>query len=85
MACFNCFKWLSCCGLCCGVISSVSEICRGVKAVKEEVIETIENKFHPKHIFYLHKDKDLYQDLSDKEIVQLTFFKESKNESVELI
>lgn len=72
--CLNCFKWLSCCGLGCGMIASIGEICKGIRTVKEDVVESIENKFRHPRKYFLHKEGDLYEDLRDGEIVHLSFF-----------
>ena len=74
MSCFNCIKFISCCGLGCDLISSISDICKGIKTVKEDIVENIENKFKPKKLYFSHKQGDLYEDLKDGEIVQITFF-----------
>lgn len=71
----NCFKWLSCCGIGCGIISSIGNICEGVKTIKKDVVENIENHFHPKKIYYLHKEGEIYYDIKEDEEVQLVFFK----------
>ena len=74
MSCFNCIKCISCCGLGCGLISSIGDIFKGIQTVKQDVIESIENKFKPKQLYFSHKQGDLYEDLKDGDIVQITFF-----------
>lgn len=70
----NCFKWLACCGFSCSVISSVGDICKGAKTIKEEIEVKIENHFQPKKIYYLHREGNKYFDLKENEEVELIFF-----------
>jgi hypothetical protein len=76
MSCFNCFKWITCCGLGCGLISSIGDICKGIKTVKEDIVE----KFQPKKIYYLHKEGNFYEDLQSGDVVEIAFFKGNPSE-----
>ena len=78
MSCFECVRAITCCGFCCGIVSSISEICRGIRSVKEDIVENIENKFDYKKMYFVHKQDDLYEDLRNNEIVKITFFNEQK-------
>ena len=80
MSCFNFFKCISCCGLGCGLISSISDICKGIRTVKEDIVENIENGFQPKKVYYFHKEGDIYIDLKENEEVHLLFFENKKLE-----
>ena len=76
----NCFKWITCCGLGCGLISSIGDIFKGIRTVKENIVENIENGFQPKKVYYLHKEGDIYIDLKENEEVHLLFFEHKKLE-----
>ena len=43
----SCFKWLACCGFSCSVISSVGEICKGAKTIKQEIEDKITQMYEP--------------------------------------
>jgi hypothetical protein len=78
--CFECLKYITCCGFICRLFSSVKDIKNGVEDIKEEVVKKIENITDYPKLYYLHKENDLYVDLKTNEIVHLTLFETNKIE-----
>ena len=75
----NCLKCITWTGCFCNVITSIVDICRGVKKVEEEIKEDIEYLFDYEEKYYIckNKAKKLYLDVKENKLIYIKFLEEN--------